>query len=178
MARESGRPHDRFPSESSIRNSNLEGNMKIWFASLMLLATGVCAEDGRSCTNATLKGDFGVVVSGVKPAGPSGLLEQFAGYALTHYDGAGGFTQTGNNHGSITGDTTGDGSGTYSLKPDCTGTGTVQLPGAPPIKFWLMVVDRGREVRLVVQTPVTPAGPMPAFNVVTGNGRKVWPGGE
>jgi hypothetical protein len=128
------------------------------------------------CSNATLHGDYGFTVSGTRPTGPGGPLEQFIGLAMTRFDGNGHLTQTGASHGSINGDSIDDSvTGTYTLNSDCTGTMILQFPGGrPTVRTWIVVVDRGEEVRTVVMTPVTPAGPVAASNLTTSNGRKVW----
>ncbi len=57
--------------------------MNIIFASLLVLVSvGAYAQGGHQCTNATLSGDYGLIVTGFRPLGPSGPLEQFVGYAL------------------------------------------------------------------------------------------------
>src|SRR5205085_5672530 len=68
-------------------------------------------------------------------------------------DGNGHFTQTGNSHGSVSGDYSGDGSGTYTVNANCSGTATLTLSGVGvTLNLWIVVVDQGREVRLVVRT--------------------------
>lgn len=64
---------------------------------LMLNVTGhVTADDNerdrdRACSNATLRGPYGIIVSGIRPAGPM-VTEMFAGIALRTYDGRRAFT--------------------------------------------------------------------------------------
>jgi hypothetical protein len=146
------------------------------FASLILFSAALCAQDqglGNGCSNSMLKGSYGFTVSGTKPLGPA-VVEQFVGMGIAQFDGSGQFTQTGNNHASVTGDYSGDGSGAYSINADCSGTATLTLASAGvTLNLWIVVVDQGAEVRLVVKTPVTPAGPMPAANLTTAIARKV-----
>jgi hypothetical protein len=104
------------------------------------------------------------------------MVEQFVGLGVAHFDGDGNFTQTGHNHASVTGDYSGDGFGTYSINADCSGTATLTLSNVGvTLNLWIVVVDQGNEVRLVVKTPVTPVGPMPAANLTIAMGRKVGP---
>ena len=142
--------------------------MKVLLTSLMLSSLCLYAQDqglGNQCSNVMLKGSYGFTVTGTRPNGP-GMVEQVVGMGMAHFDGSGHFTQTGNSHGSVSGDYSGDGSGTYTVNPDCSGTATLQLPAVGvTLNLWIVVVDQGKEVRLVVRTPVTPAGPVPAANL-------------
>src|SRR5512139_2797742 len=60
--------------------------------------TPVAGQLGRVCSLASLQGDYGFVLSGLRP-GLNGQLEQFVGVALVSYDGRGGYTQVDNVHG-------------------------------------------------------------------------------
>jgi hypothetical protein len=41
--------------------------------------------------------------------------------------------------------------GTYSINPDCTGSASLAVDaGRPPLNYHLIVVDRGRQILLVV----------------------------
>ena len=149
--------------------------MKILIATLMLASARLYAsEDGQKCSNATLQGDYAFTVTGTRPTGPGTPLEQFVGWTITSFDGDGGGTQIGASHGSINGDSTDD-SGTvvYSLNPDCSGTGTLELPGRPVIlRLWIVVMDDGKEVHIVVRAPLADP-PGPASNLTIAVGRKV-----
>jgi len=160
--------------------------MKILSATLILMLTcganGAQAshrtkhadEDGRTCSNATLKGDYAFTVSGTRPSGPGAPLEQFVGWTITTFDGDGGGTQIGASHGSINGDSDDDsGTLTYSLNPDCSGTATLQLSNNRPlIRLWIVVMDDAKEPRAVSRAPLTnPPGPASALTIAVG--RKV-----
>src|SRR5262249_30011638 len=75
-----------------------------------LLGPGrVAAHDSdrpRPCGLRTLRGDFGLLASGTRlvPFGPNaGKTEQVLGTGLRHYDGAGGFRESGADlHGQLT----------------------------------------------------------------------------
>lgn len=149
---------------------------------LLLTATAAWAQGQNTfiqpvCTNATLEGTFGFTVTGTRPSGPGGPVETVVGVAMTHFDGYGSLTQTDNIHGSITGVVAPDrqGSGTYSINADCTGTMKLINAGAPPLTLRIVVVDNGNEVRAAVVDPtatVTP-GATPPQVMVTSNGRRV-----
>ena len=131
------------------------------FVSMMLAAVSPLAAadgEGRGCSNATLKGDYGFILTGTNASGPPPApLQQIIGVGMVRFDGAGNFTQTDNIHGSITGFTAPDrpGSGTYSIKEDCTGVSTLLIPGQPPVERRFVVVDKGKEVRTAVMSPAT-----------------------
>ena len=70
------------------------------------------------------------------------------------FDGAGGFTQTDNVKGSLSGITADRPSvGTYSVNPDCTGTYTVNNPGMPPIVNRFVATDNGQTMLAAVVSP-------------------------
>jgi hypothetical protein len=127
-------------------------------------------EDGRGrvCSNRTLRGDYGILVSGIAPTGPT-QTEQFVGTALRTYDGRGNFTHIANTHGQISGTVVdSQQSGTYEVNADCTGTATLFIPGVPfPIVSSFVVVDQGRVVDEAVMSPPP--------NLVTAVQRRVGP---
>ena len=150
--------------------------MRILFATLMLSSACLYAEDGgRTCNNATLKGDYAFTVTGTRPTGPGGPLEEFVGLSLATFDAKGGGIQIGASHGSVNGDSVDDsGTFTYTLNPDCSGTATLQLSNNRPlIRLWIVVMDDAKEVRFVVRAPLT-TPPGPASNLTISTGRKVW----
>jgi hypothetical protein len=113
-------------------------------------------DDGQhpGCGNATLQGDYGLLVSGIRGAGP-GLTESFVGTGLHTYDGHGGLTGIDSTHGQLTGaDLNRPVTGTYEVNADCTGTATLFIPGAPfPVRTSFVIVDKGREVTEAVMSP-------------------------
>ena len=110
---------------------------------------------GRACSDRTLRGDYGVLISGTAPSGPSGQTETIIGTALRTYDGHGNFTQVDNVHGQLSGAIAGrPGSGTYQVNADCSGTTTLFLAGVPfPSATSIAIVDDGREIKEVVMSP-------------------------
>jgi hypothetical protein len=125
-------------------------------------------EHGRVCSNRTLRGDYGILVSGIAPTGPT-QTERFVGTALRTYDGRGTFTHIANTHGQISGTVVDSHeSGTYEVNADCTGTATLFIPGIPfPIVSSFVIVDQGREVDEAVLSPPP--------NLVTAVQRRVGP---
>lgn len=146
-----------------------EHPMKTAMAILMLMATAGWGQEAphAACSNATLNGDYGFSVNGTRPSGPNLPIETIVGTAMTHFNGDGTLTQTDNIHGSLSGFAQPDrsGTGTYNLKPDCTGTMTLSSPGSPTLTLAIVVVDNGDEVRTAV------VDPLPV--IVSSNGRRV-----
>ena len=129
---------------------------------LSLSGTATAANQGgpRDCTNRTLRGDYGILVSGIRGLGP-GVTESFVATALRTYDGDGQFTQIDNGHGEITGfrqDV--PAYGTYEVHANCSGTSLIYFPGAPsPVETAFVIVAHGDEVKDAVMAP--------ARNIVT-----------
>jgi hypothetical protein len=120
----------------------------------------VAAQDGqgqgRVCSNATLRGDYGRLSSGIRPAPANPTVtESFVATALRTYDGNGGFTEISSSHGQITPairDTPGH--GTYEVRADCTGVSMIFITGAPfPIETSFVIVGKGEEVQHAVMAP-------------------------
>jgi hypothetical protein len=114
------------------------------------------AEHGRECSNATLRGDYGRLSSGIRPAPANpALTESFVGTGLRTYDGQGAFTEVSSSHGQISPPNRNTpGTGTYEVNADCTGTSMIFIPGAPfPIETSFVVVDHGDEVKHAVMSP-------------------------
>ena len=115
----------------------------------------------RGCSEATLRGAYGIQIQGTRPAAPpapAGTIESVIGVIVRHYDGNGGFTQVNNEKGSVSGVGPADreGFGTYQVNEDCSGSHELQIPGVPvPITDRFVIVDRGREVRHFVVSPAT-----------------------
>jgi hypothetical protein len=114
----------------------------------------VTAQDSRACSNATLRGEYGFMVSGIRAVGP-GVTEMFVGTGLQTYDGNGSLTQVDSANGQLTGVVRDrQASGTYEVNADCTGTASLIFPGVPfPIQSSFVLVDRGAEVKSAVMSP-------------------------
>jgi hypothetical protein len=108
------------------------------------------------CSNRTLRGDYGFSIDGQILAGPrTGLLR---GLAMTHFDGTGILTQV--DYATINGVPAWSDwrpvSGTYDLNPNCTGTAEFTAnDGSPTIHLRLIVVNRGSEIRTIVEGNAT-----------------------
>lgn len=109
--------------------------------------------DGRSCSEATIRGDYGIQIQGTRPA-PGGLTESVVGVVLRNYDGRGNISQIDNVKGSITGIVPDrQGFGTYEVSPDCTGVARFQPGPGILLEERLVIVDNGREIRTMVLAP-------------------------
>lgn len=158
--------------------------MKISLGLLLLLSACAYAQDNdreheTRCSNETLRGTYGFTISGTRPTGPPPApIETFVGLAIRTYDGRGNLTQTfGTRHGSVTGDSSTDlGYGTYEINPDCSGTMVLNLNGRRPavaLRLWVLIVNGGKQVNLVVMTPTPNGNPIPAWNLTTSTGKKI-----
>jgi hypothetical protein len=111
--------------------------------------------DGRACSEATIRGDYGIQLQGTGPA-PGGLTESVIGVVLRRYDGRGNIEQVDNVKGSITGIVPNrHGFGTYEVSADCTGTARFQSGPGIVIEERLVIVDNGREIRSMVVSPAS-----------------------
>jgi hypothetical protein len=107
----------------------------------------------RLCSEATLRGDYGIQIQGTRPA-PGGLTESVVGVVLRTYDGQGNFEQVDNVKGSVTGITPDrQGFGTYEVRPDCTGIARFEPAPGILIEERLVIVDNGREIRTMTSSP-------------------------
>jgi hypothetical protein len=110
----------------------------------------------RPCSDATLRGAYGIQMQGTRPSGPPPApAETVNGVVLRIYDGEGGFTQFDNVKGSITGipPATREGAGTYVVNADCTGETLFDPGNGVVIVERLQIVRGGREVFTIVASP-------------------------
>ena len=108
---------------------------------------------GKPCSEATLRGDYGIQIQGTRPA-PGGLTESVIGVVLRNYDGRGSFSQVSNVKGSITGTVPDSpGFGTYEVNSDCTGIVRFEAGPGVLLEERLVIVDNGREIRTAVMVP-------------------------
>ncbi len=127
----------------------------IFGASLLLSAglgnASIAAREGSSCTNATIKGNFGSQLSGsygLGKAGQSGLLAEVG---LFQFDGMGNLNAT--DTGSLNGRIISSGLvGTYNVKENCTITLTFTDDfNNPSVNLSGTIVNNGKEI-LVIET--------------------------
>ena len=128
-------------------------------AALLALASAsvATADDDTTCSNHTLRGSYGFGVDGqiFPPAGPPLVLRAVA---MTQFDGDGNLSQV--DHATTNGVPRWMGwrqaTGTYQVNEDCTGTAQiVPSDGSPALNLHLVVFDRGRQVRTVVDGNAT-----------------------
>jgi hypothetical protein len=160
------------------------------FSVLMLgLSVIPAAADDNGCNAATLKGDYGFTINGFSP-NPDGTQSPIKGVAITHFDGAGKFTQRDfvetagvpnpGNGDSMTGFvfSTGE-TGTYNLNPDCTGRMEIDLNVPVPvgstgvIKLMVVVTNGGRAIHTVVAEDTSPGATMPTLVTTTSDAWKI-----
>src|SRR5947209_6338122 len=105
----------------------------------------------RGCSNRTLLGDYGAKIEGTL-LGPNWAVRTLV---LFRFDGHGNVTSFGHPvvNGAPPAEEWAETAGTYTVNPDCTGSATIEA--APPIPLHLIVVNRGRQFYLVVDTNAT-----------------------
>src|SRR5713101_1413963 len=108
----------------------------------------------KLCDDTTLRGEYGLVVSGVRTIGPS-ATEPFVAVGVRTFDGHGTFTDNASFHGAVLGTVVGGHvAGTYHVNSDCTGTSSFTPPPPfPAIESAFVIVDRGRTVNEAVMSP-------------------------
>jgi hypothetical protein len=112
-------------------------------------------DNGRPCSVATLKGKYGLLASGVRPA-PGGK-ESFVTVGVRTYDGNGGFHTVSDDHGSVVQSSFGiTATGTYTVNTNCSGKTeiTIATPGGPvKLESSFVVVDNGKQVKEASMSP-------------------------
>jgi hypothetical protein len=115
-----------------------------------LWARGAHADEpspNRRCTDATIRGAYGIQISGTRPSVPSGLTESVVGVVIRHYDGHGQFTQVDNVKGSIGGMAPDrPGGGAYQVNEDCSGVAQLQPGPGILLEERFVIVDDGNEI--------------------------------
>jgi hypothetical protein len=119
-------------------------------------ASGVQSEPGFHCSNATIRGTYGVQMQGRSPVPPQfgGGMQDVIGVVVRTYDGLGSFTQFDNIKGTVTGIVPDrPGGGTYQINADCSGTTVFQPAPGITIEERMVVVEMGDEIRTITSNP-------------------------
>ena len=133
--------------------------LAIGLAAVLTRPAPVSADEENQplCSNRTLRGSYGFNIDGqIFPPGAPALV--LRGVAMTQFDGRGGLSQV--DHATFNGVPRWPGwrpgVGTYEVNPDCTGTAEI-IPsdGSPILHLHLVVFDRGRQVRTIVDGNAT-----------------------
>ena len=155
-----------------MTNSTATGRVGTGLAIILACALGLAVTNGpiapvgvaaqvegsaSTCGDHTLRGDYGLLASGIRqappPFGPG--LEEFTATAMWTFDGNGNFTQGlgAALYGRMSGLAPGQGEipGTYSVNPNCTGTLALHVPQLPaPIVYAIVIVDNAREIKGII----------------------------
>jgi hypothetical protein len=120
---------------------------------LLVAESSARAEDQRtkSCTNGTLRGDYGFASEGVL-IGVPGLPPEapFRSVGVAHFDGKGNLTWVEHTviNGFLLSPDWAEATGTYTVNSNCTGAAVVDTSNSlAPLNLALVVVKRGKEVR-------------------------------
>ncbi|HZO54155.1 MAG TPA: hypothetical protein VFB63_15690 [Bryobacteraceae bacterium] len=128
--------------------------------SLMILAGGLQAQEGRMCTERTIMGSYGFTFVGARPASPApgAPIVEGRGVGIRIFDGQGNFTEVASVKGVNTPAAIDQpNSGTYKVNPDCTGTAFLIIPGMPAGEFRFVVVKNGKEIFFTLVKPIGPS---------------------
>ena len=132
-------------------------------AAVIAFSPQVAAQDNdteRICAESTLRGDYGLLASGVRKLPPAlgGVTEHFVATALWTFHGDGTFTQrTGAAlHGEVTGiaPALNEVPGTYQVNDNCTGSMSLFVPDLPfPVQYSFVIVNKARQVNAAIMNP-------------------------
>jgi hypothetical protein len=108
----------------------------------------------RGCTAATIKGAYGIQISGTRESAPGGPIESVVGVVVRNYDGRGQFSQVDNVKGSISGYVPDrQGFGTYQVNEDCSAVAQLQPGPGILLEERLVIVEDGNEIRSMTALP-------------------------
>lgn len=139
----------------------------------MLYAGAALAHPAKGCSDETLKGTYGLRVSGEILAGPTSTVAAFRdGVDLATFDGNGSFSQEdfvlSNGEptpGLPTDPATGFNdmeSGTYTVNANCTGTFTINYqPSGLVIVTMFVLTNDGQTIHVIVSSLTPPGAPGP-----------------
>ena len=103
----------------------------------------------KPCSNRTLEGDYGFTIEGLLNIPGPGI--PLRGVVLQHYDGNGNITQV--DHVVVGGmappEEWRQGTGTYTVNPDCTGKAMLTIGGSPGPVLYFVIVKHGEQIRQV-----------------------------
>lgn len=125
-----------------MKHSSTAGRFAVFAVMVLALAIAPAAKAyGKGCSNATLKGTYAD-----KDNGWIDGIGTFAGVNLDTFDGNGNMTMNGwaSLNGTIVPN---EGSFTYTVNPDCTGTYTNQ-DGS--IQAYFVIDDNGNELQIII----------------------------
>jgi hypothetical protein len=113
---------------------------------VIALLSAAWAQPARpaTCSNATLNGNSGFAVTGTDPNGPTVVGGQITADGLGSFTG----TETISDNGNVTADL--PVTGTYTVRTNCTGKGTITPKGGSASHFKFTIVSSGTEVQLVI----------------------------
>lgn len=123
-------------------------NLLMTFFGLLVFSSHLLGQSTTPpCSNRTLQGDYAFAIEGAV----------LRGVAMTNFDGEGNLTQA--DHVVINGvPPVADwrqGTGTYTVNPDCTGTAQINNPGRPPVHLRFVLAQQGKQIHTVVTDPGT-----------------------
>jgi hypothetical protein len=150
-----------------MKRSTIANTFTLAAVTVLALAISPAANAAeKGCTNATLRGSYAQIGSGVVTAPPD-QAGPFANVGTLIFDGNGGLTGTvvASSNGSSAQATE---TGTYTVNSDCTGTYTVQIaPFGITSQAFFAIDTNGDELEIIVTDP---------GSVITCVAKKLFPG--
>jgi len=124
-----------------------------WFAFAFCVPANAQQVAAVACSNATLRGNFAVVISGQSGV-PSAPVPR-VGVSMTRFDGVGNVFDLDHivGNGEQPTDDWRTGTGTYTVNADCTGKFQVNFGAGPPLVLYFVVGRVGNTFRGVVGAP-------------------------
>ena len=134
-----------------------QGTLTVVLSLLLLPVCGAMGHaESNSCSQETLKGDYGFTITGQIISGPA--AGPVTGVAKTHFDGEGNLKQVDHvvHNGNLPAEDWRPATGTYSVNDDCTGAAQINFTdGSPSLNLRFVLVKDGEEIRTVVSNPGT-----------------------
>src|SRR5260370_23699987 len=130
--------------------------ISLFLPALAPAASSTLTAHASACSNLTIKGTYAFTIHGTVFL-PGGLTLLIDGIDKVTFDGDGNLTQVD----AVA--TNGNlppgwrpGTGTYSVNPDCTGTQTISVAGAPDLHIQFIVAQSWNTIHQVLTDPAGP----------------------
>jgi hypothetical protein len=128
-------------------------SISLFLLTFAVVASSTLTAHASACSNSTIQGTYAFTIHGTLflPDGSTLLID---GIDKVTFDGKGNFTQVDAvaTNGILTPGWR-PGKGSYSVKPDCTGTQTIVISGLPDLHLQFIVAQSGNTIHQVVTDP-------------------------
>jgi hypothetical protein len=131
----------------------MKSRISLFLLTLALAASSTLTAHASACSNSTIRGSYAFTIHGTVflPDGSPLLID---GIAKQTFDGKGNLTQVDAvaTNGILTPGWR-QGTGSYSVNPDCTGTQTIVNSGMPDLHLQIIVAQSGNKIHQVATDP-------------------------